>query len=230
MNKKTLKAAFPLTLPVMAGYIFLGIGFGVLLQNKGYNYIWAFFMSLSMYSGTMQYAAVDILSGGMGLFSTAIMTFIINARYLFYSISMVGKFRDLGAAKNILAFQLTDETYSILCTAEPPEGVDRKSFYLCISILNHSYWIFGSVLGAVLGAVLPFSFRGAEFSMTALFVIIFVEQWQSNKNHIPAITGVVCSVICLIIFGADKFVIPALLMIIAIILGFSKDMNERVEK
>ena len=227
MSKKALKAAFPLTLPVMAGYIFLGIGFGVLLQSKGYNYIWALCMSITMYSGTMQYAAVDILANGTGLVSTAIMTFIIKARYLFYAISMLGRFKDKGFAKNILAYQLTDETYSILCTATPPDGVDETQFQLCISILNHLYWIVGGVCGAILGALLPFSFKGAEFSMTALFVIIFVEQWQSNKNHIPALTGLICSVICFMIFGKDSFVIPALLMIIAIIMVFSKDMEEK---
>ncbi|MDY3030754.1 MAG: AzlC family ABC transporter permease [Clostridia bacterium] len=224
MKKKAFKAAFPLTVPVLAGYLFLGIGFGVLLQSKGYSFIWAFFMSITMYTGTMQYAAVDLLANGASLISTAVLTLIINARHLFYGISMVGKYRDMGAARNILAFQMTDETYSITCTIEPPEGINRKWFFLFISMLDHLYWIIGCTLGAILGAVLPFDFKGVDFSMTALFVIVFVEQWQAKKNHLPAITGIVCSLVSLAVFGADGFIVPAMVMTTVIIMVFRKQI------
>lgn len=226
MKRKAFKAAFPLTLPVMAGYIFLGIGFGVLLQSKGYNFLWALGMSVTMYAGVMQYAAVNLLASGATLISTALMTLMINARHLFYAISMVGKYKDMGVARNILGYEMTDETYSLTSTAEPPAGINRKWFFLAISMLNHLYWIIGCVLGAVLGAALPFDFKGVEFSMTALFIIIFVEQWQAKKNHLPAITGLACALLCRILFGADKFIVPAMLMTIALIFVFSKDMDE----
>ena len=208
-----LRAAFPLTLPVMAGYLVLGMGFGILLQSKGYHFGWAILMSLTIYAGSMQYVAVDLLSGGATLLATALMTLMVNARHLFYGISMLDKYRTLGRRRWIMIFELTDETYSIVCSHEPPAGVDRGRFFLAISMLDQSYWIVGSTLGAILGAVVPIDFTGVDFAMTALFLVIVTEQWLASKNHLPALVGIGASVVCLILFGADNFIIPAMIAI-----------------
>lgn len=210
MNKKTISLAFRASLPVMAGYLVLGLGFGVLLQNQGYSFLWAFLMSLTIYAGSMQYAALDLISGGAGLITTALMTLMINARHFFYGLSMLDKYQDTGKAKPYLIFALTDETYSLVCTPAPAE-VDEKRYDLLVSLFDQIYWVTGSVLGGLLGPVLPFDSTGMDFAMTALFVVIFVEQWLSAKNHIPAILGISISAFCLVLLGPTRFVIPAMI-------------------
>ena len=212
-QSSALRAAFPLTLPVMAGYLVLGMGFGILLQSKGYHFVWAILMSLTIYAGSMQYVAVDLLSGGATLVATALMTLMVNARHLFYGISMLDKYRTLGRKRWMMIFELTDETYSIVCSHEPPEGVDRGRFFLAISMLDQSYWVVGCTIGAILGAVVPIDFTGVDFAMTALFLVIVTEQWLTNKNHLPALVGIGASVVCLVLFGADNFIIPAMIVI-----------------
>ena len=210
MNQKTISLAFRASLPVMAGYLVLGLGFGVLLQNQGYSFLWAFLMSLTIYAGSMQYAALDLISGGAGLITTALMTLMINARHFFYGLSMLDKYQNTGAAKPYLIFSLTDETYSLVCTPAPA-GTDEKTYYLLVSLFDQIYWITGSVLGGLLGPILPFDSTGMDFAMTALFVVIFVEQWLSAENHVPAILGVSISVVFLVLLGPTRFVIPAML-------------------
>lgn len=212
-QSSALRAAFPLTLPVMAGYLVLGMGFGILLQSKGYHFGWAILMSLTIYAGSMQYVAVDLLSGGATLVATALMTLMVNARHLFYGISMLDKYRTLGRKRWMMIFELTDETYSIVCSHEPPKGVDRERFFLAISMLDQSYWVVGCTIGAILGAVVPIDFTGVDFAMTALFLVIVTEQWLTNKNHLPALVGIGASVVCLVLFGADNFIIPAMIVI-----------------
>ncbi len=212
MNKKTLPLAFKASLPVMAGYIVLGMGFGVLLSEKGYNFLWAFLMSLTIYAGSMQYAALDLISGGASLITTALMTLMINARHFFYGLSMLDKYKGTGKKKPYLIFALTDETYSLV-VSPVPEGVDEKNYYFAVSLFNQSYWITGSVLGGLLGPLLPFDSTGMDFAMTALFVVIFVEQWQSAKSRIPALLGLGITLICLILLGPTAFVIPSMVLI-----------------
>ena len=170
---KTIRYAFVRSLPIMAGYIVLGLGFGVLLQSKGYGAGWALVMSGLIYAGSMQYVAIDLLAGGASLISAAIMTLMVNARHLFYGISMLERYKDTGAAKPYLIFALTDETYSVVCSGGVPEGVDRKNYYFWVSLLNQLYWIAGGVAGALLGSVLPFDTTGIDFSMTALFLVVY---------------------------------------------------------
>lgn len=210
MNSKTLRLAFRASLPVMAGYLVLGLGFGVLLQNQGYSFLWAFLMSLTIYAGSMQYAALDLISGGAGLITTALMTLMINARHFFYGLSMLDKYQETGKVKPYLIFSLTDETYSLVCTPAPADA-DEKRYYLLVSLFDQIYWITGSVLGALLGPIQPFDSTGMDFAMTALFVVIFVEQWLSTKNHLPAILGVSLSVVFLVLLGPTRFVIPAMI-------------------
>ena len=214
MKKNRLaRQAFYQSLPVMAGYIVLGIGFGILLQNAGYGVLWAFAMSLLIYAGSMQYVGVGLLAGGASLLSTALTTVMVNARHLFYSISMIDRYKDSGKYKPYLIFALTDETYSLLSDGRTPEGADPHRYRFLVSLFNHCYWVTGSVLGSLLGAVLPFSSAGIEFSMTALFVASFTEQWITRKDHLPALTGLLSTLLCLLLFGPDRFLIPAMLLI-----------------
>lgn len=228
MNRKIIKTAFIKSLPVMAGYIVLGIGFGILLKKAGYGLIWAFLMSLTIYAGSMQYVAVSLLTSGASLLSVALTTLMVNARHLFYGISMVDKYKDAGAKKPYLIFALTDETYSLLCGEDYPEGADPHWYSFFISLFDQCYWIVGSVLGSILGTVVTFNTAGIDFAMTALFVTVFVEQWLTTKNHLPAITGLLCSVGCLIIFGADNFLIPTMIAI-TLVLSLCKNRMVREE-
>lgn len=217
MYKKTIQYAFLKSLPVMAGYIVLGVGFGILLADKGYSVWWAILMSLTIYAGSLQYIGVNLLSSGAGLLSVALISLMVNARHLFYGISMLKPYEKTGIKKWYLIFGLTDETYSLVCSDHAyPDGVDVKEYYFWVTLFDQCYWILGSLLGALIGNTVTFNARGIDFSMTALFVIIFVEQWEKTKNHIPAITGVVVSIICLLIFGAEQFLIPSM---IGIVLG-----------
>ena len=220
--KSNAKTAFLASLPVMAGYVVLGTGFGILLSSKGYGPLWSLAMSLFIYAGSMQYLAVDLLTGGATLITSALTALMVNARHLFYGISMIGKYRDTGAYKPYLIFALTDETYSLNCGALPEGVTDGPTYYFLVSLFNHSYWVAGSLLGAVLGYVIPFNTEGIDFALTALFVTVFVEQWLSTKDHIPALIGVFSSVVCLLLFGADGFLIPAMALITALLALYGK--------
>ena len=208
-----LRRAFVATLPVMAGYVVLGTGFGILFQSKGYGLFWAAAMSIFIYAGSMQYLAVDLLTGGVSLIAAAVTTLMVNARHLFYGISMIGKYQNMGAYKPYLIFGLTDETYSLNCVDLPKEVSNAPLYYFLVTILDQSYWVLGTVLGSLLGQIIPFSTEGIDFSLTALFITVFVEQWKSTKDHIPAIIGVAASVVCLLIFGSGNFLIPTMILI-----------------
>ena len=226
MTKKSFKRAFRDSLPIMAGYLALGIGYGVLLQSKGYSFWWAILMSVTMFAGSRHYAGVDFMASGASLLTTGFMTLIINCRHFFYGVSLLEKYRGTGAAKPYLIFGLTDETYSITATTVLEDDVNPKRYYLFLTALNHSYWITGCVLGAVLGMFLPFSSEGIDFAMTALFIVIMVEQWLSSKEHLPAILGVATTVVCLLVFGAEYFIVPALFLIAAELMLFRKKLNK----
>ena len=216
--KKVFKRAFLATVPVMTGYLVLGFGFGIVLKSNGYGILLAFLMSLLIYAGYMQYVAVGLISGGASLITTALTTLMVNARHLFYGVSMLDKFKGMGKRKPYLIFALTDETYSLECADIPDIAEDNRSdYYFLVSVLDHIYWVIGSVLGALAGSVLKFNTEGIDFALTALFITVFVEQWLTSKDHIPALVGVAASVLCLVIFGADSFLIPAMLLITLIL-------------
>ena len=215
MKSKAFRSAFPHTLPVMAGYLFLGMGFGILLESNGYSFIWAFFMSIFIYAGSMQYVAIDLLASGASLISTAIMTLMIQVRHLFYGLSIIDKYKDTGKKKLLLIHELTDETYSVVCSGGVPEGVDRKKYYFWVSLLNQLYWIAGGVAGALLGSVLPFDTTGIDVSMTALFLVVMTEQWKASHDHTPALVGLGVSLVCLLVFGSSDFLIPSMVGITA---------------
>lgn len=208
-----IKQAFYKSLPVLAGYVILGIGFGILLQNAGYGVLWAISMSCLIYAGSMQYVGVGLIAGGASVITTILTTVMVNARHLFYSVSMIKRYKDAGKYKPYLIFSLTDETYSLLCDGQVLDEKSGSLYRFLVSMFNQCYWITGSIIGSLLGSVLSFSTNGIEFSMTALFIASFTEQWISARNHIPALAGLACSLLCLVIFGAEHFLIPAMLLI-----------------
>ena len=213
MNHQTIRQAFYKTIPVLAGYLVLGVGFGILMRSAGYGVVWAASMSALIYAGSMQFVGVGLLTGGASIITTAVTTLMVNARHLFYSISMIETYRGAGGYKPYLICALTDETYSLLCDGKVPDGVEPNRYRFFVSLFDHCYWVAGGVIGNLLGAVLPFSTAGIEFSMTALFVASFTEQWLTTKDHAPAITGLLCTLISLLAFGRENFLIPAMLMI-----------------
>lgn len=213
MKKQAIRAAFLDTVPVMTGYLFLGFGFGILLDQNGFGLSWAVAMSLFIYAGSMQYVAVGLMAGGAGLLTTALTTLMVNARHLFYGISMVDAYRGAGAKKPYLIFALTDETYSLVSQERTPEGLSRHGYCLLVSGFNQCYWVAGSALGSLAGRLVAINYEGIDFVLTALFVTIFVEQWLSAKDHRPALVGVGASTLCLLIFGPDLFLIPAMALI-----------------
>jgi len=221
--KNTIKSAFIATIPVLTGYLVLGFGFGIILKSEGYGILLAFAMSFLIYAGSMQYVAIDLLTGGASLLTVAITTLMINARHLFYGISMLAKYKGTGKIKPYLIFALTDETYSLVCNDNldiVPE--QRRNYYFFVSLFNHIYWVVGSVAGAVVGTLVKFNSEGIDFALTALFLTVFLEQWLTTKKHIPAIIGVTVSAVCLIIFGSKNFLIPTML-IIALLLCLYKE-------
>ena len=228
MNKATLRSAFLDTVPVMTGYVFLGFGFGILLHRSGYGILWSGAMSLFIYAGSMQYMTVSLLTGGAGLLTAALTTLVVNARHLFYGISMVDSYKGAGRKKPYLIFALTDETYSLVSRCQIPDGVSRHRYCFLVSLFDQIYWVAGSVLGSLAGSLLPINYEGIEFVLTALFVTIFVEQWLSTKNHIPALVGTLATAACLFLFGRDIFLIPSM-VIIALTLTLLRKNGRRAD-
>ena len=226
MKKAAVKTAFLDTIPVLTGYVFLGFGFGILLAESGYGVGWALAMSLFIYAGSMQYVAVSLLTGGAGLLTTALTTVMVNARHLFYGISMIDAYKGAGKKKPYLIFALTDETYSLVTQNQVPEGISRHSYCFLVSLFDQCYWVAGSVLGSLAGQWIPLNYDGIEFVLTALFVTMFVEQWLSTKNHLPAIVGVMSTVLCLWLFGSDVFLIPSMVLI-AVLLTVTRKTGRR---
>ena len=213
MTKDLVKAAFYRSLPVLGGYLVLGVGFGILLGSVGYGPLWALAMSLAVYAGSMQYVGVSLIAGGASVLTVALTTLMVNARHLFYSISMYDLYKNAGKCRTVLIFTLTDETYSLLCGGSVPENTDPDRYRLAVSLLNYGYWAAGSLLGGLLGQVLPFDTTGIEFSMTALFVTVFVDQWRGTREHRPALLGVGSTLACLLLFGRELFLIPSMVLI-----------------
>lgn len=208
MKNTVVSAAFRDTLPVMTGYVFLGFGFGILMYQSGYGVLWSFAMSFFIYAGSMQYMAVSLITGGASLLTTALTTFVVNARHLFYGISMVDAYKGAGRKKPYMIFALTDETYSLVSQENRDHG-----YCFLVSLFDHIWWVSGTVLGALAGSLIPINYEGIEFVLTALFVTIFVEQWLSTKDHIPALIGLVATGLCLLVFGKDVFLIPSMVLI-----------------
>ncbi len=222
MISKAFKTAFPYTIPIMTGYMFLGVAYGFLMNAKGFGIGWTLLASLTVFAGSMQFAGVALLTSLYHPLYALLLTLMINARHLFYGVAMLGKYACTGRMKAFLIFGLVDETFSINCSAEPPEGVSRRLFYFFVTLLNYIYWVSYSVIGAAAGQFIRFDTKGLEFVLTALFVVIFLNQWREQEKHTAAVIGVVSSVLCLMIFGQDHFIIPAMVLIAAALIVFKK--------
>lgn len=221
--KQAFRKAFPYTIPVLTGYLFIGIAFGVMFAEKGYSFLWAMLMSLMVYAGSGQYLAVNFFVPGVSFLNVIAMTLMVNIRHIFYGISLLERFHQMGKKRWYMIFGLTDETYSLLCTTKVPKGVEEEKFLFAISLMNQSYWIIGSAIGGIAGALIPFNSEGIEFAMTALFIVIFVEQWMDAKNRIPELLGAAAAFVCLQIFGVDGFVLPSMILItLVLLLGRTK--------
>lgn len=227
MNKKTeaLKAAFPLTIPVLTGYLVLGAAYGILMDSKGFSLLWIVIASVFIYAGSMQFVTVALLAAGFNPLGAFLMTIAVNARHLFYGISMLNQYRGIGRMKPYLIFSLTDESFSILCSAKVPDKVERKWFYFFISFLDHLYWITGSIVGGILGSMLHINTKGIDFVLTALFVVNLINQWEATKNHLPAVIGIASAILCRIIFGASDFIIPSMICIVFFVSLLKKPME-----
>ena len=228
-KKKILPYAFKLTLPVMFGYLVMGSAFGIIIHTKGYNFIWAFVISLTCYSGSMQFVLADLLGAAAALPSVALMTLAVQIRHIFYGLSLVDSYKKCGKKRFLMMQQLTDETYSLQCSLAVPDGMDEGRLRFAVSMLDHLYWMTGCTLGAVAGALIPFDFEGADFAMTALFVVILVEQWQSFSTHLPALIGGGCAVLSLLAFGPDRFIFPTLSATALILLGLRPYLSKKVK-
>ncbi len=208
--------AFRAAIPVMTGYTVLSIGFGILLRAKGFGLPYALLMSFWIYAGSMQYVAVDLLAGGVSVLTTALMTLMVNVRHIFYGITMLEPYQKARRKYRFYSiFALTDETFSLVVNPSLPENVPQDTYCFWVSLFDHLSWILGTAIGSLLGNIIPFDTTGIDFSMTALFVIIVLEQWEQSKQHLPALTGLGLSLLCLLLFGSSNFLIPAMLLITA---------------
>lgn len=230
MDRKAFSFALKASVPVLLGYVTTGIAFGLLLQAAGFGAGWAFLMSLVCYAGSMQFVAINLLTGCAGIIEVIIMTLLINCRHMVYGFSMLDKFRVMGKRKPYMIFSLTDETYALISGTQVPTGIHEKNVYFYISMLNQVYWIIGGLIGNVAGSLITFNTRGLDFAMTALFLTICTDQWRKFPTRIPAIIGAGITIISLLLFGADKMIIPAMLAIILLLSVFRPQLEPRVEK
>lgn len=223
---RALKAAFPHTIPIFAGFWFLGLTYGVYMNVSGFSFVYPMLMSLTIFAGSMEFVAINLLMGAFNPLQAFAMTLMINARHLFYGISMLDKYKGTGWKKIYLIFGMCDESFSINYTADIPKDVDQKWFMFFVTLLNQLYWVTGSTIGGIFGSLVTFNTEGLDFVMTAMFVVIFLEQWLKEKRHTSALLGIGISLICLIAFGADGFIIPAMLMILAVLTILRKPIEK----
>ena len=214
MLKKAFVTAFPYTIPIFAGFWFIGLTYGIYMNVSGFSFWYPMLMSVTIFAGSMEFVAVNLLLGAFNPLQAFAMTLMINARHLFYGISMLDKFRGLGLKKIYLIFGMCDESFSINYTADIPEDVDRGWFMFFVNLLNQIYWVSAATAGALLGYVVHFDTTGIDFVMTALFVVMFLNQWEGAKDHRPALVGLICSAVCLLIFGSSNFIVPSMIFII----------------
>ena len=221
-RRAALRAAFPVTVPVMTGFLCLGLAYGVLRQSKGYGPLWSVLMSAVAFGGSMQFVAITLLTSAFDPLQAFLLSVMVNARHIFYGLSLLGKYRGLGRVRGFLIYTLCDETFSLVSSLEPPEHVERRDFYFWISLLDYSYWIIGTALGGLVGGLVPFDTTGMDFALTALFVVLFLEQWYHRENQPAGVVGILCAAAALALFGPDNLVIPAIFLILLVLLGGRK--------
>ena len=227
---KAFRCAFPYTIPIFAGFWFLGLTYGIYMNVSGFSFWYPMLMSLTIFAGSIEFITVNMLLGAFNPIQALLMTLMINARHLFYGISMLDKYRNTGLKKIYLIFGMCDESFSINYTANIPKDVDSGWFMFFVTLLNHIYWFLGATLGGIFGSFIHFNTKGLDFVMTAMFVLIFMEQWLKEKNHTSSLLGLFLSIICLIIFGADKFIIPAMISILIVLSLLKKVLDKGDDK
>lgn len=223
---RAMRCAFPHTIPILAGFLFLGMTYGIYMNVSGFSFWYPMLMSLTIFAGSMEFVAVNMLLGAFNPIQALAMTLMINARHIFYGISMLDKYRGTGRKKAYLIFGMCDESFSINCTADIPKEVDRGWFMFFVTLFNHIYWFTGATLGGIFGSFIHFNTQGLDFVMTAMFVVIFLEQWLKEKNHTSSFVGIGISLICLAAFGAENFIIPSMLAILGILTLLRRPMEE----
>ena len=221
-----LRAAFPYTIPIFAGFTFLGLTYGIYMNVSGFPFWYPMLMSMTIFAGSMEFVAVNLLLGAFNPLQALAMTLMLGARHLFYGIAMLDKYRGTGWKKLCLIFGMCDESFSINCTVEAPVGVDKGWFMFFVTLLNQLYWVSGATLGGIFGSLIHFNTEGLDFVMTAMFVVIFLEQWLKEKNHVSSLLGLGLSVLCLAAFGPDSFMIPAMAAILGVLLLIRKPMEK----
>lgn len=224
--KKAFKCAFPHTIPILAGFLFLGITYGIYMNVSGFSFWYPMLMSLTIFAGSVEFVTVNLLLGAFNPVQALAVTLMLNARHLFYGISMLDKYRETGIKKIYLIFGMCDESFSINYTAEIPEDVDRGWFMFFVTLLNHFYWFAGATLGGIFGSLIHFNTKGLDFVMTAMFVVIFMDQWMKEKQHASAVIGLLISLLCLVAFGADNFMIPAMLAILVLLTLLQRQLGK----
>lgn len=227
--REAIVKAFPYTVPVLTGYLFIGGAFGVMFADMGYNILWAILMSTVVYAGSGQYLAVNFFVPGFSLVQAAFLTIMVNIRHVFYGLSLVERYNRFDRKRWYMIFGMTDETYSLICTTKVPEGVDEGKFLFSITLLDQLYWIIGTVIGSILATGIGFSSEGVEFAMTALFIVMFIELWYRRTNRPAELIGLVVSFVCLLIFGANNFVLPTMILIIAVIMLCRDRLEKKME-
>ena len=227
--KKAFTCAFPYTIPIFAGFWFLGLTYGIYMNVSGFSFWYPMLMSLTIFGGSLEFVAVSMLLAPYAPLQVFLTTLMIQARHLFYGISMLDRFKGMGWKKPYLIFGMCDETFSINFTAEIPENVDKGWFYFIVTLLNHFYWFSGATLGGLLGSLVQFNTEGLDFVMTAMFVVIFLEQWLKEKRHSSEWIGLIASVGCILVFGADNFLIPTMICILAALTMFRTPMEQQLE-
>lgn len=227
--KSAFLAAFPYTIPILTGFLFLGVAYGIYMNTQGFPAIYPILMSLTIFAGSMEFVSVQLLLGAFDPFGTFFLTLMVNARHLFYGISMLDKYKGLGKKRFYLIFGMCDESFSINCTTDIPDGIDKGWFYFFVTLLNHFYWFLGATLGGLFGSLLSFDLEGLEFVMTALLVVIFLDNWLKEKNHISSLLGLALSFICLLCFGSSNFIIPSMLCILGVLSLFRNTLDDKEE-
>lgn len=230
MKRKAFRAALPYTLPICVGFLFIGVSYGFMMHSRGFSFVYPMVMSALIFAGSMEFVTVELLLSPFAPLQALLMALMVNARHLFYGISMLDKYKNTGRKKIYLIFGMCDESFTINCTVTPPADVDRGWFMFFVNLLNQIYWVAGATLGGLLGYVLHFDTTGIEFVMTALFVVMFLNQWEEHTDHRPALIGLGCSALCLLLLGSDSFMLPAMVLITLCLLFIPQKEQKEVRK
>lgn len=230
MKRKAFKAAFPYTIPIFAGFWFLALAYGILMNVNGFSFVYPMLMSVLIFGGSLEFIVVTMLMSTFSPLSALTITLLVQARHLFYGITMLDRFKGMGWKKPYLIFGMCDESFSINYTAKIPEDVDKGWFAFFVTLLNHFYWVSGATIGGLVGSLLNFNTKGLDFVMTAMFVTIFTDQWMKEKKKYGGIIGIGATVICLILFGSESFMIPAMLSILILLILFRKTIEKSLDE